>query len=83
MCLTLIPSFCGSKLSQMNTGVPETNINFISYTLDLVLFHNVNTRSIDFLKVWLDCNVAPVFYFPKLREFLQSLQKPGATINDS
>ena len=48
MCLTLISSFCGSELSQINTNVPDTRINFISYTLDLVLFHNVNTRSIDF-----------------------------------
>ena len=72
MCLTLISSFFGSELSQMNTNVPETRINFISYTLDLVLFHNVNTRSIDFPKVWLDFNLGPDFYFPKVRELYKA-----------
>lgn len=54
MCLTLISSFCGSELSQMNTNVRETRINFISYTLDLVSFYDINTRSIDFPKAWVD-----------------------------
>lgn len=70
MCLTLISSFCGSELSQMNTNVRETRINFISYTLDLVSFYDINTRSIDFPKAWVD--LGPDFYFPKVRELYKA-----------